>query len=115
MEHKQLIIRSKVEEPPKDEQAAVVWVCELVDIVKGDLLEVRSTTTDQGYSVFAMMEMSHISLHVWDSDPSLVQLDVYICDKMAPTDIFDHFEKLGVLTKSFMYIDRENTLQQRIT
>ena len=114
MEHKQLIVRSKVEKPPKDEQAAVVWVCELVDILKGNLLEVRSIKTNQGYSVFALMEMSHVSLHVWGSDPSLIQLDAYICSEMAPTDLFDHFEQFSILTKSFMYIDRENTIQ-RIT
>lgn len=114
MEHKHLMVRAKVENAPGDERTVIKWLLELVNIVDGDLLGAHFEPFDAGFTAIVTMEMAHITLHLWNSDPQLVQLDVYVCDSLEPTDVFDHLEQWGILTKSFMFIDRENTIQ-RIT
>ena len=121
IEHKHLIIRAEIDNPPKDPEFAKQWLRELVDKIGMKLIDVEHNPIsgyvdipgNRGLTAVAMIQTSHIALHVWDEeDPSLLQLDVYTCSSLSPTDVFDHMEQFGILAKSFLYLDRENTIQQ---
>ena len=48
----------------------------------------------------AIIETSHIALHIWDEvNPGLLQLDVYSCANFNPQDVFKKVNDLFKTTK----------------
>jgi S-adenosylmethionine/arginine decarboxylase-like enzyme len=60
----------------------------------------------------AIIETSHIALHIWDeTNPGLMQLDVYSCADFSPKDVFDEVEKMFDTKKiEYKFLDREKEL-----
>ena len=68
---------------------------------------------NRGITAFAIIETSHIAMHIWDeSNPSLVQLDVYSCSDFDPITVFDHLSIMEPVKKDFKFLDRENEFIQ---
>lgn len=105
MEHKHLLIRAEIENPPKDQKAVEEWIKKLGD---GELC---AETTDEGIVSVVISGTNLVSARFWFSDPVLLQMDVY-ASEISPTDIFDHIEPFGILTKSFLFLDRKDNIHQ---
>ena len=60
----------------------------------------------------AIIETSHVALHIWDeTNPGLMQLDVYSCANFNPNDIFDKVDELFKTIKlEYKFLDREKEL-----
>ena len=122
IKHKHLIVRAEVSDPIGNPISTELWLQELVVKIDMKLLDCMTHNPVSGYceepglrgiTGVILIETSHIVIHIWDEPkPALVQLDVYSCSDLSPTDVFDHMEQFGVLAKSFIYLDRENTIQQ---
>lgn len=121
VKHKHLLIRAEVHHPPgaADTEATCQWVQQLIETIDMRLLGGPwATYCDQpgnrGISVVAIIETSHVSLHVWDEQrPGLLQLDVYSCADFDPQQIFAAIdERFGALAMSYKFLDRENGLQE---
>lgn len=123
-QHKHLILRAEVETPPTDPAFIEEWIVDLtkrldmklVDVVGNPLCTYVDKDGNRGLTAVAIIETSHIALHVWDKqDPPILQLDVYTCKALDPTSVFDCIEEFGVLARSFMIIDREHVIHKLLT
>lgn len=116
--HKHLIVRAKVNNPPKDETWAETWVSELIDkigmkVLMGPFARYLDVTGNRGLTVAAIIETSHIVMHVWDeTEVALIQLDVYTCGPLDTMIIFDHIKEFDPVHIDYKYLDRENGLTE---
>ena len=116
LEHKHLIVRAELEEPPYSATEIKVWMKNLVDkigmnILMGPYAIYSDMEGNQGLTAVTIIETSHIALHVWDeAEPALMQLDVYTCSTLNIEDVFDAINEFSPIKVEYKYIDRENEL-----
>lgn len=116
LEHKHLIIRAELNNPPKCTTAIDIWMKNLVEqigmkILKGPYSVYSEMVGNQGLTAVTIIETSHIAMHVWDEDePALMQLDVYTCSTLNIEDVFRALEEFDPVKVEYKYIDRENCL-----
>jgi S-adenosylmethionine/arginine decarboxylase-like enzyme len=118
MKHQHLIVRATVEQPPTDQILARLQLQDLVELIDmrilaGPYSEYSPLKGNQGLTVAAIIETSHIVLHTWDEqDPALVQLDVYSCKALDITKVFDWFNQYKPRTLEYKFLDREGGLRE---
>ena len=117
--HKHLIVRADIGWCPKEEDLNTVsdWIRTLIKKIEMKLLAGPYTTYvseigNKGLTSVAVIETSHIALHIWDeTDPGLMQLDVYSCADFSPNDVFEEINKLFKTIKmEYKFLDREKEL-----
>jgi len=114
--HEHLIVRAMVTQPPKSIKEVKTWVKDLVPKIKMRLMgEPLAFYCDKkgnkGATCVAVIETSHIALHVWDeNNPSLIQLDVYSCSKLYENVVFEHLEQFKPEKIQYKLLDRNNSL-----
>lgn len=118
LEHKHLIVRTEVRNPPKSEEWAVDWVRSLIDKIGmkalvGPFAKYLDVTGNRGLTVACIIETSHIAMHVWDEpDPALIQLDVYTCGALDIDIIFNEIKQFDPVKVEYKYLDREHGLNE---
>ena len=116
LEHKHLIIRAELKNPPKCAEAIQDWMKLLVDkigmkILMGPYAIYSDMVGNQGLTAVTIIETSHIAMHVWDEvDPALMQLDVYTCSTLKIEDVFEALDDFAPVNVQYKYIDREHDL-----
>ena len=67
---------------------------------------------NKGLTVMAVIETSHIVMHVWDEPiPALIQLDIYSCGDFDEHDVCKKISKDFELSKiEYKYLNRETGL-----
>ena len=116
LEHKHLIIRAELNNPPKCAEAIQDWMRSLVEtigmkILMGPYAVYSDMPGNQGLTAVTIIETSHIAMHVWDEvDPGLMQLDVYTCSTLNIDDVFKAIQVFEPASVEYKYIDRENEL-----
>lgn len=116
LEHKHLIIRAELKNPPKCAEAIQDWMKLLVDkigmkILMGPYAIYSDMVGNQGLTAVTIIETSHIAMHVWDEvDPALMQLDVYTCSTLKIEDVFEALGDFAPVNVQYKYIDREHDL-----
>ena len=111
IEHKHLLIRAEVLDcPKKDEMGYVLsWMTSLITsinmkLMQGPNISYVDQKGNRGITCMALIETSHIVLHIWDeTEPGLFQLDVYSCKS------FD----MGIVIKSLNDSFKINKLQYK--
>ena len=97
--HKHLLIRAEVKNPPKenDERRLVNWMRYLIQdidmkLLFGPITRYVDVEGNEGLTAIAMIETSHIAIHVWDEViPALVQCDVYSCAEFSSNEVLAEF------------------------
>ena len=118
LEHKHIIIRAEVNSPPKDESEACNSLAELIKkidmkVLMGPFAKYVEMEGNRGLTVAAIIETSHIVLHSWDeTDPAIIQLDVYTCGAFNPNRVFEWLQQFDVVKVDWKYIDREHGLTE---
>ena len=121
VQHKHLIIRTEVNNPPKDPEIIKEWLRELVSEIGMKLLDIEhnpisgyvSKEGNEGLTAVCIIETSHIAMHVWDAlEPALMQVDVYTCSTLDPKIVFDKLNDFDVVTAQYLLLDREHVLEQ---
>lgn len=113
LEHKHLIVRAELNNPPKCTSAIDLWMKKLVEqigmkILMGPYSVYSNMVGNQGLTAVTIIETSHIAMHVWDEvDPALMQLDVYTCSTLNIDDVFKAIEQFNPVNVEYKYIDRE--------
>ena len=113
LKHKHLIVRAEVLRPPSDETLASEQVSNLIDllgmkILLGPYAKYVHLEGNRGLTVATVIETSHVVMHTWDeSDPAVIQLDVYTCGDLDPQIVFDWLAQYQPIKKQFKYLDRE--------
>lgn len=117
-EHKHLIIRAEVKDPPgvHDQLLIQNWVHRLIKeidmkILAGPVCRYVKKEGNKGLTCVAIIETSHIALHVWEEhEPPLIQLDVYTCGPFTPIKVFDAIKEFKPVKLGWKYLDREHDL-----
>ena len=116
LEHKHLIVRAELNNPPQCTADIETWMRSLVEAIDMKILmgpdSVYSDMVgNRGLTAVTIIETSHIALHVWDEcEPALAQLDVYTCSALNIQDVFDAIQSWNPTKVEYKYIDRENQL-----
>lgn len=116
--HKHVIIRAEVTNPPTDETLTSNDVKALIEaigmkILMGPYAKYCNMKGNRGLTVATIIETSHVIIHTWDeTDPAMVQLDVYTCGVFDPNIVFDWLQKYNPTKIDFKYLDRENGLTE---
>ena len=116
LEHKHLIVRAELNNPPKCTSAIDLWMASLVErigmkILMGPYSVYSKMVGNQGLTAVTIIETSHIAMHVWDDcDPALMQMDVYTCSTLDINDVFKALEQFEPTKVEYKYIDREFSL-----
>lgn len=115
--HKHVIIRAEVLNPPTNENTASNQIQTLIDrigmkVLMGPFAKYVEMKGNRGLTVAAIIETSHIVLHSWDeTDPALIQLDVYTCGAFDPRTVFEWVEEYyNPVKMEYKYLDREHAL-----
>ena len=71
LEHKHLIVRAELNNPPKCTSAIDLWMRRLVEqigmkILMGPYSVYSDMVGNQGLTAVTIIETSHIAMHVWD-------------------------------------------------
>ena len=118
LEHKHLLIRSEVKKPLANEQDTINWLTKLVkkidmNVLAGPYASTVSKKGNKGLSGVVIIDTSHIAIHTWDeTDPALIQLDVYSCKHFKKSDVVECLEELQPLTIDYKYFDRETNFKE---
>lgn len=116
LEHKHLIVRAELNNPPNCTTAIEAWMKKLVkqidmNILMGPYSVYSDMVGNRGLTAVTIIETSHIALHVWDEvEPALAQLDVYTCSALNTEDVFEAMKEWEPTQVEYKYIDRENGL-----
>jgi S-adenosylmethionine/arginine decarboxylase-like enzyme len=116
LEHKHLIVRALLNNPPKCAEVIQDWMKVLVEkidmkILMGPYAVYSDMEGNRGLTAVTIIETSHIAMHVWDEvEPALMQLDVYTCSALNIKDVFDALQQFDPHHVEFKYIDREHDL-----
>lgn len=114
--HKHLIVRAEVNNPIKNEEVACAWVKKLIEriemkILMGPYAKYCDMVGNRGLTIATIIETSHIVAHIWDeTDPAMVQLDVYTCGPLDPYDVVESLQEMEPVKIDMKYLDRENDL-----
>ena len=118
LKHKHLLIRAEVKNPPKTEENIIKWINNLIakidmNILAGPYASKVSKKGNKGISGVAIIDTSHIGIHTWDeTDPALIQLDVYSCKEFNKIDVLSCIEEFDPITVDYKYFDRENNFKE---
>lgn len=112
-----MIIRAEVLNPPTNENTASNQIQTLIDrigmkVLMGPFAKYVEMEGNRGLTVATIIETSHIVLHSWDeTDPALIQLDVYTCGAFDPRTVFEWVEEYyNPVKMEYKYLDREHAL-----
>lgn len=118
VQHKHLIVRAEVNKPPTDQKWAHTWLTDLVSkigmqICQGPITTYLDMPGNRGLTGLVTIETSHIALHCWDeSDPGLMQLDVYTCGDLQTEVIFEEIQQFHPVKVEYKFLDREHELME---
>jgi S-adenosylmethionine/arginine decarboxylase-like enzyme len=119
VEHKHLLVRAEVDNcPMKDELGYVLtWMNDLISkidmkLMYGPNISYVDQVGNRGITCMALIETSHIVLHIWDeSNPGLFQLDVYSCKSFDLNIVVESLRKSFSVRKiQYKFLDRKSDL-----
>jgi len=118
LEHKHIIIRAEVSEPITKRNKAIKFLNRIIKAIDmkamyGPTATYCKMSGNRGVTAFAIIETSHIALHIWDEvNPALVQLDVYSCSDFEPKKVLDILQELKPTKVEHKYLDREKGFKE---
>ena len=115
--HRHLIIRAEAVKPPTDEEQLTKWLKEFIEsinmkIMMGPYVKYCSMKGNRGITGIAVIETSHIVMHVWDEPhPALMQFDVYSCGEFDVEKICNKIKQdFGTTKIEYKFLNRETGL-----
>lgn len=117
LEHKHLIVRAEVNNPPKDTEMMKQWMTDMVAALNmKELAPPRAVYSDmignRGLTCDVLLNTSNAVVHTWDEVyPGLFMLDVYTCGALDPKVIFGLLEVFDPVKIEYKYLDREHGLE----
>jgi S-adenosylmethionine/arginine decarboxylase-like enzyme len=117
MEHRHIIIRAEVNNPPTDIRKIKKWIKKLILSIGmkrlGQPIAVYCNKEgNRGLTCVSCIETSHIAMHSWDeTSPSIVQLDVYTCSTLDKEVVFKYLDEFDPINLSYAILDRKNLIK----
>ena len=119
VDHKHLLIRAEVDNCPMRDNLGYVldWMQSLIakidmKLMQGPNISYVDQEGNRGITCMALIETSHIVLHIWDEQkPGLFQLDVYSCKSFDLNIVIKHLKDSYDVTKlQYKFLDRKTDL-----
>ena len=116
--HKHFICRAEVKKPPMKEEELRDWMQRTVKAINMKILDgphckYLDVVGNRGLTGVTIIETSHIAMHVWDeSDPALMQLDIYTCGPIKLGTIFEMIDEFEPIKIDYKFLDREHDLTE---
>lgn len=113
LEHKHLIVRAEVLDPPRDEKQTSEQITNLIErigmkILMGPYAKYCDMKGNRGLTIATIIETSHVVMHTWDeTNPAVIQLDVYTCGPLNPQIVIDWLSQYNPVKINHKYLDRE--------
>jgi S-adenosylmethionine/arginine decarboxylase-like enzyme len=111
--HNQLLVNGYSDNPMKNEEDAIAWMCSLVEsidmkIIQGPYASYVTKDGNKGLTCIVMIETSHIALHIWDEpNPAEIQFDLYTCGDLPIDKILKKLEEeIGLTDYHYMVLER---------
>jgi S-adenosylmethionine/arginine decarboxylase-like enzyme len=84
-----------------------------MNLLMGPYAKYLDVKGNRGITCVAIIETSHVAMHIWDeTNPALMQLDVYTCGNLDPYDVVNALEQFKPVKIEMKYLDRENGLSE---
>ena len=118
MKHEHLLVRADVLKPITKKRKAKKFLRKLIKKIRmkklfGPVARYCKIKGNRGITAFAIIETSHIALHIWDEKtPATLQLDIYSCSEFNPRTIFDCIDELIPVKLNYKFLDRENEFNE---
>lgn len=121
LKHEHLIVRAEILKPPKlnDLEFMNNWfrdVIKAIDmkILFGPYTLYHDIPGNRGFTGFAIIETSHVALHIWDEDsPALFELDVYTCSELKVETVLEKMKIFEPKKIEYFFLDRTDQLSQK--
>ena len=113
LEHKHLIVRGEILNPPNDTYFVEKKLKQLVKdlgmkIMMGPISGYSPIVGNRGLTCAVIIETSHIVLHTWDEEnPAMLQLDVYSCSEIDPSIVWEWLEDFNPIHLDYKFMDRK--------
>ncbi len=116
MEHKHLIIRAEVLNPPVSESFIENWLKSLVsymgmEVAAGPISSYVTKKGNRGLTAAILIETSHIVIHIWDEvTPALIQLDIYTCSPLFVEEAIMKINRFKPVKVEYKFLNRNESL-----
>jgi S-adenosylmethionine/arginine decarboxylase-like enzyme len=113
-EHKHVIIRAYVNNPPQDADRLSDWCKEVVaavgmKVIGGPLVVYGDMPGNAGYTAVTVLDFSHLAIHSWDEvSPGLIEFDLFSCKDFDVNIVLDKLEEFDIVSHSIMMVDRDD-------
>lgn len=113
-EHKHIIIRAYVSNPPTSSEQLSDWCREVIhavdmNVVGGPLTIYSNMDGNKGYTAVAILDFSHLAIHSWDEiSPALIEFDLFSCKSFDINLVLDKLNEFGIVTYSTLVVDRDD-------
>jgi len=112
--HSHYIVRARISNLPKEASVLNDWIKDVVEavgmkVVSGPMSYYSHDVGNQGFTSVAILDFSHIAIHVWDEEkPALLEFDLFSCKAFDTFEVVDMIDKqFGIISLSHMYVDRD--------
>ena len=89
-EHKHVIVRAYVNNPPSSKEQLSEWCKNVISdvgmkVIGGPLVVYSEMEGNKGYTAVAILDFSHLSIHTWDEiSPALIELNSVFGSQINP-------------------------------
>jgi len=117
VKHNHIVVRAEVNKAPKDIRFIKKWIRKLIKAIGMKMLgqpmaHYVNDKGNKGLTCLAILNTSHIAVHTWDeTDPALLQLDVYSCGILDKKIVFEHLQQFEPKEINYVTIDREKSIR----
>lgn len=117
LQHKHLIIRAEINNPPKDVNETAEWYKKFVSdmgmkILQGPFVDYHEEVGNRGMTGAVTITTSHSAFHIWDeTTPAILQFDLYTCGEMDFSKVMSNLSFFDPVSIRYKYLDREKDLQ----
>lgn len=116
LQHKHLLVRAEVNNPPFEEARIIEWLKKLVsdlgmNILYGPFAMYCDLENNEGMTAGCVLSTSHCMLHSWDKiRQPIIQLDIYTCSDLNLQIAWDAIEEFKPTKVEYKFLDREHSL-----
>lgn len=113
-EHKHVIVRAYVKNPPVNATALSEWCTDVITSVGmkcigGPLVVHSDMEGNAGYTAVAILDFSHLAIHSWDEiSPALIEFDLFSCKNFDIETVLTKLNEFGIVSYSTLIVDRDD-------
>ena len=113
LQHKHCLVISESEQKFHNLTGIEDWISRLIDALGmntllGPFSVYCSLEGNEGITAGALLSTSHIMLHIFEEETSIIQLDVYSCSSIDLDVIKEFMEEFSPIFIEWKFLDREH-------